>query len=1576
MTNKTTVQITKDNIEQFDIKIGTILKDNEGMYWRITDVNDFTAGMRVCDKDGNEIENFVGNAGRAVFGGGLSDLLNDGVATYFIETEQPEIKEEKNYNFFVKDTAEFEQFADFESITNLTAEEAVSKFYELYNKGFSSGIGINIPNDIVFDDPEGNGITIVVIDEENKANFAVFGDSLINDVNTEMNFDTLKTRISAYEELYNKLTEQNIPTEYPQFVFEKKAELEKMAGKTAIKITEDNIGKLNIKEGTVIKDDQGTFWKITKADGFMASMRVCNKDGSEIENFVGNAERSAFGGGLVGLLNDGVAVYYIEEENPEIHADNTVSKEEIEEEKKATQKQIQQAREELENPENAQEYAAYPQLKQEIEEYIKTLENLTNEDFKSQVLWKRENQRKNEESHVRVVEQMQKEREDRKVPKDGEFLSYNESHPTYSVTNTQTNREITIQTRGRLAENVRKLGKVKNLSEANNVIEKIKLQGFDILSTESRVIIYNKDKFYEFNDSLDSGKWNFETESFEYDFDARSLNGWDFKDYIKGGFKITKRMKEFEKIESAATQLRENGKTENEDYIHSEEFVSKFGDWEKANRLETLKNSEALIKDEKIFSAGEDITEIVESLIENEDRKAIQSIEKELVKNVAGTYINKDTGLYITVSNRNVTENSNNYYLQKEHIQAIQYIPEIIDGATFIEDVENEDKEKHPNIEKYKYFATRLNLNGTDFTCKTVVGVQKNGNCYYDQSLSSIETGKFIDIIQQKNKFGNLSPLITTWESEPYKPENLSPLITQREFGLSENQSPAAYYDKRLINICQVPQMPYLEMTNGKWQPNKETVKAVKEGKLFVEKSGQNYTMHDENQKPIYFNDLTNEQKEEVIDGYRMAEDQDMLTEWENILWKNLVQIKKDNPFISSFDIEKEISVAANPPSDGWISEYLQKNKVNFNTDFWQDIFAEMEAKPKLKTYHTLKESDVKGLEITPVSLEEILSVMEMKPEVTSEGKIKIYDQQRQEYIDNRSLFSDSDDDNWSFYNAAEIFERLDIYINDYFISDFEEQLEAGGVTLTGNETLKDLCDYAKEQLEAGITTISQDELNLAMGIVNPDTLIMPEGFIEQKKTTTFSLQNQKESLAKEEQMIFNDAMEKYNPDFKNSVPENIKTEQNTTLEQCNKIIEKYTNTHFTEQEQKVVNEYEKEDANRHQVLMSLCNMQYIHCTTKNKYGYWEINKGKEISANEVRRLMSCDDFASGVDRASFHITAGRTANDGSFIYFNDSERKRDIQPYELSKEDIELLSKYEEAGGLKENIPKSVLEQLSKTNNDLTAEDLKNARALLPKEQYQVVLGYTQGEEGEHFKNIIKEISSKAEAIKGKREILTENEKHPLAFKYTIGASSFYFSEWDGEDELFGYAVLNGDTQNSEWGYTSLEELKNAGGKDINGFPMIPEMIFYGLEDTIEKQISIDYPELSEKMGFAPKLNHNEELISEFGKEIFETLQSRKLEHNAYNICCAAQFVIRTMNSSEQKEIFSIMKRCGCEGKNGKSNTEDFLTEVVKAENNTASSVYDRKRLYEKINKACSQKKPEASKSIHNQESDYDIEI
>ncbi|WP_296855246.1 YodL domain-containing protein [Treponema sp.] len=168
----------------------------------------------------------------------------------------------------------------------------------------------------------------------------------------------------------------------------------------------------------------------------------------------------------------------------------------------------------------------------------------------------------------------------------------------------------------------------------------------------------------------------------------------------------------------------------------------------------------------------------------------------------------------------------------------------------------------------------------------------------------------------------------------------------------------------------------------------------------------------------------------------------------------------------------------------------LQQALIKANVDFeYPDFLAE-----KINELFTTnaEQTEHKPVEISPVTLEEILGAMNMSPVISDDGKLLVFDQLRDEYIDN-GMEDDDGKAEYAFSDAADIFARLDIYINDYFIHDMEEQLEAGGVTLRGDETLADLCDYAKKQLEAGIETVSQGELNLAMGIVHPDTVIMPE---------------------------------------------------------------------------------------------------------------------------------------------------------------------------------------------------------------------------------------------------------------------------------------------------------------------------------------------------------------------------------------------------------------------------------------------------------------------------------------------------
>lgn len=60
----------------------------------------------------------------------------------------------------------------------------------------------------------------------------------------------------------------------------------------------------------------------------------------------------------------------------------------------------------------------------------------------------------------------------------------------------------------------------------------------------------------------------------------------------------------------------------------------------------------------------------------------------------------------------------------------------------------------------------------------------------------------------------------------------------------------------------------------------------------------------------------------------------------------------------------------------------------------------------------------------------------------------------------------------------------------------------------------------------------------------------------------------------------------------------------------------------------------------------------------------------------------------------------------------------------------------------------------------------------------------------------------------------LYETEDIPLKDKlihlhFFIGGCNWYVAEYDGEDLFWGYAILNGDHLNAEWGYISFTEMK-----------------------------------------------------------------------------------------------------------------------------------------------------------------------
>ena len=82
--------------------------------------------------------------------------------------------------------------------------------------------------------------------------------------------------------------------------------------------------------------------------------------------------------------------------------------------------------------------------------------------------------------------------------------------------------------------------------------------------------------------------------------------------------------------------------------------------------------------------------------------------------------------------------------------------------------------------------------------------------------------------------------------------------------------------------------------------------------------------------------------------------------------------------------------------------------------------------------------------------------------------------------------------------------------------------------------------------------------------------------------------------------------------------------------------------------------------------------------------------------------------------------------------------------------------------------------------------------------------------------------------------------KEHPAIFHYFYGSTDIYICEYDGEDLMFGYTILNGDLQNAEWGYTSLSEITKIPQLNIDyHFPV----------QTIEAALYKAYPDHYKKL-------------------------------------------------------------------------------------------------------------------------------
>lgn len=116
------------------------------------------------------------------------------------------------------------------------------------------------------------------------------------------------------------------------------------------------------------------------------------------------------------------------------------------------------------------------------------------------------------------------------------------------------------------------------------------------------------------------------------------------------------------------------------------------------------------------------------------------------------------------------------------------------------------------------------------------------------------------------------------------------------------------------------------------------------------------------------------------------------------------------------------------------------------------------------------------------------------------------------------------------------------------------------------------------------------------------------------------------------------------------------------------------------------------------------------------------------------------------------------------------------------------------------EALPEVQFENNAKSNGKaLQPSDLNaNLKKLMPQNQQRAIMG------NDELAEVVAELNELAD--KARSNYRKNNDTAYL--HYFFGGSDWYINGFDGDDLLYGFAVLNGDWENAEYGYTSLKEL------------------------------------------------------------------------------------------------------------------------------------------------------------------------
>ena len=201
--------------------------------------------------------------------------------------------------------------------------------------------------------------------------------------------------------------------------------------------------------------------------------------------------------------------------------------------------------------------------------------------------------------------------------------------------------------------------------------------------------------------------------------------------------------------------------------VRTKAFKAWFGEWEKAARINKLRNSEPVVMTGNEFEGKYELNR--------------ESAQKYILDELRDTYTISDTKERIKIVKKGAKKVTSHSMGNDAHMRSIAIIPEIIKSAIFITEMPADKADSQ--YDSYRYYVCGLEYAGESYTVKMTVGV-KNGDYYYDHTLTDIEKGKLLDMIESQQGVSREGFTPTENESEP-------------SYALSDIK------DKKLVSILQ-----------------------------------------------------------------------------------------------------------------------------------------------------------------------------------------------------------------------------------------------------------------------------------------------------------------------------------------------------------------------------------------------------------------------------------------------------------------------------------------------------------------------------------------------------------------------------------------------------------------------------------------------------------------------------------------------------------------------------------------------------------------------------------------------------